>query len=184
VSTAALSAPAIPAHLKPLFVAAGHAYGIPPQVLAAVSWEETGFGANRGPSRAGALGLMQFEPDTARELGINPLNDRQAVFGTAEYLTQLGYHHDPERALAAYNAGPGNVAAGVGYARAVLQKARALGATNLAAGPAPAPAGGGGGGFGHDLLGLGLKGAFVVSGAWLVWVGARLATGPAAGVPA
>ena len=50
--------------LQQLWVRAGAAYGIPWQVLAAINKIETNFGRNMGPSSAGAVGWMQFMPDT------------------------------------------------------------------------------------------------------------------------
>ena len=110
--------------LGPLFVAAGQRFGIPPQVLAGVASVETGLGSDRSTSSAGAVGLMQFEPGTAAGLHINPLNDRQAVFGAAKLLTQFGYHSNPLRALGSYNGGPGNPQ--YGYARLVMSEANRL----------------------------------------------------------
>jgi soluble lytic murein transglycosylase-like protein len=120
----------IPANLAAEFVAAGHAYKIPPEILAGVAQEETGMGANRGPSSAGALGLMQFEPGTAHSLGINPLNDRQAIWGAAKYLHQLGYSENPDAALRKYNAGPAGPLSApsvVAYARNVRTYAAQFG---------------------------------------------------------
>jgi hypothetical protein len=54
----------IPANLLPLFVGAERAYGVPWNVLAAINKVETDFGRILGPSPAGAIGWMQFEPAT------------------------------------------------------------------------------------------------------------------------
>ncbi len=62
-------------------------------------------------SPAGAQGLTQLMPDTARSLGVtNPLDPQQSIEGGAKYLSQQyqTFGNWPE-ALAAYNAGPGNV---------------------------------------------------------------------------
>lgn len=108
----------------PIYIAAGKAFGIPANVLAGVADVETDGGQNIARSSAGAIGLMQFEPGTAQSLGVNPMNPRSAIFGAAKYLTQLGYHQNPLRALGAYNGGPGNPQ--YGYARMVMQSARRL----------------------------------------------------------
>ena len=59
-------------------------------------------------SRAGALGLMQLMPATARELGVNPLVPEQNIEGGVRYFSQLlRMFGGLELALVAYNAGPG-----------------------------------------------------------------------------
>jgi len=62
-------------------------------------------------SHAGAIGLAQLMPDTARYLGVNPLDPRQNLEGGARYLSQQYRRFGNWRhALAAYNAGPEAVA--------------------------------------------------------------------------
>lgn len=110
-SSAAGSASGIPAGTPyaDLFVAAGQKYGLDPKLLAAVAKQESGFNPN-AVSSAGAQGLMQFMPATARAFGINPLDPAQAVDGAARYLSeQVRAFGSIELALAAYNAGPGAV---------------------------------------------------------------------------
>lgn len=92
-----------------LFKSAEAKYGVPAALLAAVAKQESGFNPT-ARSRAGAVGLMQFMPATAKGLGIDPLVPSQAVDGAArlllEHKSKFGSY---AMALAAYNAGPGAV---------------------------------------------------------------------------
>lgn len=85
-------------------------YGLPTGLLRSVATVESG-GNPYATSGAGALGLFQFMPGTAKDLGINPLNPSQAANGAARYLRQLLNQTggNLEDALAAYNWGIGNV---------------------------------------------------------------------------
>lgn len=116
----------VPANLAPIFQQAGKANNVPPSVLAGIMSVESDFGRNQGPSSAGAVGTMQFLPSTAKGLGIDPHNVGQAVNGAAKLLNQYGFQSNPTRAIAAYNAGPGNVQAGMGYASNVLSEAKRI----------------------------------------------------------
>jgi soluble lytic murein transglycosylase-like protein len=62
-------------------------------------------------SPAGAVGLCQLLPSTARGLGVDPFVPEQNLVGGARYLRQLldRYPNRADLALAAYNAGFGNV---------------------------------------------------------------------------
>jgi cell wall-associated NlpC family hydrolase len=92
-----------------LFQGAAQKYGVPASLLAAVAHQESGFDAN-ATSPAGARGLMQLMPATARGLGVNPLDPAQAVDGAARMLRGLiSEFGGVDKALAAYNAGPGAV---------------------------------------------------------------------------
>lgn len=93
-----------------LFNAAGSRYGVDPTLLAAVARQESGFDP-RAVSPAGAQGLMQLMPATARGLGVRDSFDpAQAVDGAARLLRDLTARFDRvDLALAAYNAGPGAV---------------------------------------------------------------------------
>ena len=117
-----------------LFTRAGNRHGVDPAMLAAVAAQESGFDS-RAVSSAGAQGLMQFMPATARGLGVDPLDPASSVNGAAEYLSDLTQQFgSTSLALAAYNAGPGTVSRHGGippypetqnYVRAVLSKAEA-----------------------------------------------------------
>jgi cell wall-associated NlpC family hydrolase len=92
-----------------LFKAAGTKHGISPNILAAVAKAESNFNAN-AKSGAGALGLMQIMPGTAKGLGVNPMVPAEAVDGAAKMLSGLVKKYGSvDLALAAYNAGPGAV---------------------------------------------------------------------------
>jgi cell wall-associated NlpC family hydrolase len=84
-------------------------YQLPKGLLAAVAQTESG-GNPSAVSPAGAQGLMQLMPGTARELGVNPWVPAQAVQGAAQLLSKhLRTFGSVPLALAAYNAGPGAV---------------------------------------------------------------------------
>ncbi len=118
-----------------LFTRAASRHGVDPALLAAVAKQESGFNAS-AVSPAGAQGLMQFMPATARGLGVDPFDPASAVDGAARYLADLTEQFgSTELGLAAYNAGPGTVrryggippyAETQNYVRSVMSKAEAL----------------------------------------------------------
>ncbi|RWI89863.1 transglycosylase SLT domain-containing protein [Mesorhizobium sp.] len=81
--------------------------GFDPDLTEAVAWAESDMGGNQGPSRAGALGIMQLMPKTASRLGVADRCDAKAnVRAGVRYLKALyEKFHDPLLMLAAYNAG-------------------------------------------------------------------------------
>jgi peptidoglycan DL-endopeptidase CwlO len=85
--------------------------GVPADLIAAVAQQESGFNAG-AVSKAGAQGVMQLMPATAKGLGVtNPLDATQSINGGADYLASLlkRFGGDTTLAVAAYNAGPGAV---------------------------------------------------------------------------
>lgn len=85
-------------------------FDLSPSLLEALVWQESRWREN-AVSHAGARGLAQLMPGTARYLGVNPDDPMQNLEGGARYLReQLDlFDGDLEKALAAYNAGPGRV---------------------------------------------------------------------------
>jgi soluble lytic murein transglycosylase-like protein len=86
-------------------------YNLSPELIRAVIRAESNYQAN-AVSSAGAKGLMQLMPDTARDLGVtNSFDIQQNIDGGARYLRQMldRFGGDLKRALAAYNAGPAAV---------------------------------------------------------------------------
>ena len=85
-------------------------YGIPAPLYRSLITHESGWNPD-AVSPAGARGLVQFMPGTARGLGINPAVPEQSLRGGAQYLRQqYDRFRDWGLALAAYNAGPNAVA--------------------------------------------------------------------------
>jgi hypothetical protein len=91
-------------------VAAARDNELPPAFLARLIWQESGFDP-QSVSHAGAVGIAQFMPQTAREIGLNdPYDPAEALPASARLLSKL--HHEFGNlglAAAAYNAGSGRI---------------------------------------------------------------------------
>lgn len=93
-----------------LIVKYSQEYGVDPNIARAVAMQESG-GRQDVVSPAGAIGTFQLMPDTAKELGVDPHDLEQNIRGGIQYLKQMHdrYGGNWDRALYAYNWGPGNM---------------------------------------------------------------------------
>jgi hypothetical protein len=123
------------ADLRAVARAKAKKYGLDPGVFERQIQQESGFNPKiRSP--AGALGIAQIMPATARGWGVNPLNPSQALDAAARnmarYVQQFGSY---EKALRAYNAGPGNVERSKSFAETNNYVRKILGGSSGGAAP-------------------------------------------------
>ena len=101
-----------PGELDDVFNFAAQEFGVDVDVLRGIAYAESRFNpdiiSGKVKSPAGAIGLMQFMPETAKEYGIDPTDPVQAIIGGAAYLRKSldKFDGDYERAVASYNWGP------------------------------------------------------------------------------
>ncbi|MFI4989609.1 MAG: lytic murein transglycosylase [Solirubrobacterales bacterium] len=120
----------IPPFLLPIFQAAGTAYSVPWQVLAAINEVETDYGRDLSVSSAGAEGWMQFLPSSWETYGVDangdgfkdPYNPADAIFAAARYLRAAGAASDVRGAVFSYNHSQA-------YVESVMLRAKLLGGT-------------------------------------------------------
>ena len=118
----------IPPFLLPIYQAAGIQYNVPWQVLAAINEIETDYGRNLSVSTAGAVGWMQFMPQTWKMYGVDangdgkadPYNPVDAIFTAGRYLNAAGASKNIGQAIFAYNHA-------VWYVQSVLLRAKLIG---------------------------------------------------------
>lgn len=103
-------AAAVPGRYAAKISELSHRFDLSPALLEAVVWQESRWREN-AVSPAGARGLAQLMPGTARYLGVNADDPLANLEGGARYLREQldRFGGDLEKALAAYNAGPGRV---------------------------------------------------------------------------
>lgn len=118
----------VPPFLLPIYQAAGIAYGVPWQVLAAINEVETDYGRDLNLSSAGAEGWMQFLPTEWKQWGVDagssgymdPYNPADAIFAAARYLSAAGGAAHIRTAVYAYNHSQA-------YVESVMLRAQLLG---------------------------------------------------------
>ena len=131
-------------NLDAIFQRASQTYGVSLNLLKAVAKAESDFDPTV-VSTAGAQGIMQLMPGTAKSLGVSdPFDAEQNILGGAKYLSQLLRKYEGEETLAvpAYNAGTGNVKKYGGIppfkeTQKYVQKVMKLSGSELTAGTAP-----------------------------------------------
>ena len=133
----------VPRQYVPFYLGATKKYKLGargPSILAAIHKVESNFGANQGPSSAGAVGHMQFMPGTWRAYGVDangdgekdPSNAEDAIYAAANYLHASGAPGDWDRAIFAYNHADW-------YVDMVLDQAKEFGDVGEIADVTPAP---------------------------------------------
>jgi len=102
--------PPVPPQFATALTHAAASANLSPTLLSALVWQESRWNPQAVSSK-GAVGLAQLMPATARDLGVNPADPTANLIGGARYLRTLldEFDGNVEKALAAYNAGPGRV---------------------------------------------------------------------------
>ncbi len=110
VANVAANAAGVPPQYAEKIAELSRRFDLSPSLLEAVVWQESRWRPN-SVSQAGARGLAQLMPGTAQYLGVDPDDPMENLEGGARYLREQldRFDGDLEKALAAYNAGPGRV---------------------------------------------------------------------------
>jgi soluble lytic murein transglycosylase-like protein len=125
--------------IEPAIVEASIRYGIDARILRAICFTESRYRVN-AVSPKGALGPMQFMPDTAARYGLkNPFDPRAAIDAAARYLRDLlaRFNGRIDLAVAAYNAGEGSVESFRSGKPLVLRTGKVINARGLVTGGIP-----------------------------------------------
>lgn len=99
------------AQYEPVIQGAAKAFDLDPNILRGMAQAESGFDpdviSGKRSSKAGAIGIMQFMPETAKRFGVDPTNPKQAIFASAQYLRENldKFGGDYQKAVAGYNWG-------------------------------------------------------------------------------
>ncbi|GGE00885.1 hypothetical protein GCM10011515_20800 [Tsuneonella deserti] len=118
IADAARQAGVVPAIYGAKVAELARRFDLSPTLIEALVWQESRWRAN-AVSPVGARGLAQLMPGTARYLGVDAADPFANLEGGARYLREQldRFDGDIEKALAAYNAGPGRVIAAGGVPR-------------------------------------------------------------------
>ena len=118
VADTALHAQAVPDAYAAKVAELSERFDLSPALIEALVWQESRWRAD-ARSPVGARGLAQLMPGTAKYLGVNPDDPFANLEGGARYLREQldRFDGDIEKALAAYNAGPGRVVSAGGIPR-------------------------------------------------------------------
>lgn len=101
---------AAPLSTEQMILKAARKFGVDSELVKAVATAESNL--NQGAvSSVGAIGVMQLMPETAESLGVDPYDEKQNIEGGAHYLRKMldKFNGNLQKAIAAYNAGPGAV---------------------------------------------------------------------------
>ena len=125
--------------IEPLIIEASIRYRIDPRLLRAICFTESRYRAN-AISAKGALGLMQFMPETAARYGLrNPFDPKAAIDAGARYLRDLmaRFNGRIDLVVAAYNAGEGTVESFLTGKPLVMRTGKVINARGLVTGGIP-----------------------------------------------